>query len=114
MEIFSKLSIPILIALVKEFGKNSYIELQKNPKYLKILDDFGLANLKDNFENLYFFTLIRFTEKVSNPLFLDVFKHQNCVTAFEESNRNDRKIFNKRNNAKNIRRWICFYYGLSE
>lgn len=89
MEIFSKLSISILIALVKDFGKNSYVELQKNPKYLKILDEFGLASLKDNFANLYLFTLIRFTEKVSNPLFLDVFKHQNCVAAFEESNRNN-------------------------
>jgi hypothetical protein len=93
MDIFSKVSISILVSIVKEFGKHSYNELQRNSDFVSFLKDLGLVKPKDDFENLYIFSLILFSEKVSNKLLLDIFKHPSVITAFKESQREDSNAF---------------------
>ena len=99
MAIFEKISISILTSLTKEFVKYSIKELMKNLKFVKVLKRFGLTTPKDNFTNLYSHSLIKFSDEISNMKLLEVFKHKDVVSAFEESikNKDDKfeRILNK-------------------
>lgn len=95
MEIFSKLSVSILVSIVKQFGKLTYSELQRDQKFIEFLNEHNLAKPKDEFENLYLFSLIRFSEKVTNPLLLHIFKNNDAILAFKENQRENNNAYSR-------------------
>lgn len=95
MEFFTKLSTAILVSIVKEFGRLTYSELQKNQRFFEFLKEHNLVKPKDDFENLYLFSLIRFSEKVSNRLFLEVFKHKDAFLAFIKDQRENSNSYGR-------------------
>ncbi len=95
MEFFTKLSISILTSMFKKFAIYTYEELQKNPKFFEFLAEHKLTKPKDKFESLYFFTLMRFSEKVSNKVLLILFKHVSVISAFKETLRTKTNAFER-------------------
>mgnify|MGYP001806357501 CR=1 FL=1 len=99
MEIFAKLSISILTSLAKSFAKKTYEELQKNVEFKKFLSDNNLIKPKDDYTNLYFFALIRFTEKISNVIILNVFTKESAVKAFIKDDKENDGSFSRELNS---------------
>lgn len=95
MEFLGKLSISIFISISKQFGKLSYKKLEENRKFIEFIESIGLSKPKDNFINLYFHTLIRFTDKISNTELLPVFTNKNVLSAFEQDEKNNNDDFKR-------------------